>query len=111
VIVSADMSVWYGEGSISSTFYARQYSCAKKLQSQNVTREKLCKALLYQKFVRKMLMKLTAGGNKCPAEMAQALVLFKSKINFRSFWPDFAILGLKFNLEFRFIEKEYHLVI
>ncbi len=37
----------------------RQYFCAKNLQSQNDTREKLRKALLYEKFVRKMLMKLT----------------------------------------------------
>jgi len=48
--------------SISSTFYKRllrQYFCAKKLKSQNVTKEKLSKALLYKKFVvRKMLMKL-----------------------------------------------------
>ncbi len=35
----------------------------QKLQSQNVTREKLCKALLFQKFVGKMLMKLTTGVN------------------------------------------------
>jgi hypothetical protein len=39
--------------SISSTFYEqllRQYSCAKKLQSQTVTREKLlCKTLSYKK--------------------------------------------------------------
>jgi len=38
---------------ISSTFYERllrQYFCAKKLQSQKVTREKLRKALLYEKF-------------------------------------------------------------
>jgi len=47
--------------SISSTFNARllrQYFCAKKLQSQNVTREKLHEAILYKKFARKMLMKL-----------------------------------------------------
>jgi len=30
---------------------------------QNVTREKLCKALLYEKHVRKTLMKLTVGQN------------------------------------------------
>jgi hypothetical protein len=37
---------------ISSTFYERLFAdifCAKKLQSQNVTREKLHKALLYKK--------------------------------------------------------------
>ncbi len=38
-----------------------QYFCAKKFQSQNVTREKLYKALLYEKFFRKMLMKLTTS--------------------------------------------------
>jgi len=47
---------------MSSIFYKqllRQYSFAKKLQSQNVSREKLRKALLYKKGARKMLMKLT----------------------------------------------------
>jgi len=34
---------------------------AKKFQSQNVTREKMGKALSYEKFLRKMLMKLTSG--------------------------------------------------
>jgi hypothetical protein len=38
-----------------------QYFFAKKLQSQNVTREKQCKALLYQKCSRKMLVKLTSA--------------------------------------------------
>jgi len=33
--------------------------CAKKLQSQNITREKLCEELLYKKIERKMLVKLT----------------------------------------------------
>jgi hypothetical protein len=44
--------------SIPSTFYAwllRQYFCAKKLQRQNVSREKLCKALLYEKFAGKIV--------------------------------------------------------
>jgi len=53
--------------SISSTFYAGllyQYFCTKKLQSQNLTREKLRKALLYKKFAHKMLMKLTQGYKK-----------------------------------------------
>jgi len=36
-----------------------QYFCAKKLQSQNVTREKLREALSYEKLSCKMLMKLT----------------------------------------------------
>ena len=53
--------------SILSTFYAHffcQYFGAKKLQSQNVTREKMHNLLLYEKHARKMLMKLTpAGGN------------------------------------------------
>jgi len=46
--------------SIPSTFYEkllRQYSFAKKLQSQTVIREKPLEA--YKKFQRKMLMKLT----------------------------------------------------
>jgi len=50
--------------SISATFYAqllRQYFCAKIFQIQNVTGEKLRKALLYKKFEHKMLMKLTPG--------------------------------------------------
>jgi len=50
--------------SILSTFYKClfcQYFCAKKLQSQNVTREKLHKALLYKNHVRKMMMKLNSG--------------------------------------------------
>jgi hypothetical protein len=38
--------------------YARIF-CTKILFCQNVTREKLRKALLYKKCVRKMLMKLT----------------------------------------------------
>jgi len=37
--------------------------CTKKLQSQNITREKLREALLYKKFTRKMLIKLTTGEN------------------------------------------------
>ncbi len=41
--------------------FLRQYFCAKKLHNQNVTREKLRKALLYKKFSSKMLMKLTQG--------------------------------------------------
>ncbi len=36
-------------------------SFCQKLHSQNVTREKQRKALLYKKFGRKMLMKLTPG--------------------------------------------------
>jgi len=44
-------------GSILSTF--NEQLCAKKLQNQYVTREKVGKALLYEKFARKMLVKLT----------------------------------------------------
>jgi len=47
---------------VSISFYARQFFCIKKLQSQNVTREKLCKELLYKKRVIKMLVKLATGG-------------------------------------------------
>ncbi len=43
------------------------YSCAKKLQSQIVIREKLHKTLLFAKGVRKVLMKLT------PDEMGRSL--------------------------------------
>jgi len=52
--------------SISSTFYEQllcQYICSKKLQIQNVTREKLRKALSYENFSRKMLMKLNLGND------------------------------------------------
>jgi len=40
----------------------RQYSCAKKLQSQTVTREELRKTLWHEKVEHKMLMKLTPEG-------------------------------------------------
>ena len=56
--------------SISSTFYGTVF-CMRVLsyirQSQNVTREKLCKALLYEKGTCKMLMKLTPGSRSCKA--------------------------------------------
>ncbi len=39
----------------------RQYSCAKVIQTQNVSTKKLCAKLLYEKGVRKMLVKLTPG--------------------------------------------------
>jgi len=39
------------------------YTAIHLLQSQNVSREKLRKSLLYQKFARKMLMKLTPDGD------------------------------------------------
>jgi hypothetical protein len=43
-----------------------QYTFANKLQSQTVIREKLSKALLYEKIARKMLMKLTpVRSNDC----------------------------------------------
>ncbi len=50
----------------SSAFYEQrlsQYSFAKKLQSQTIIREGLCKDLSYKKDERKMLMKLTPGLN------------------------------------------------
>jgi len=53
--------------SISSTFYTqllRRYSFAKKLQSQAVMIEKMRKAILYEKGVSKMLMKLTQAALK-----------------------------------------------
>jgi len=46
--------------SISSTFYTCVYY-TKVLFCQNITREKLRKALLYEKCLRKMLMKLIPG--------------------------------------------------
>jgi len=51
--------------SISSTFFAQifqQYFGTKKLQSPNLTREKLCEALLYKKYDRKILIKSTHCG-------------------------------------------------
>jgi len=44
----------------------RQSSYAKKLQSQTVIREKLCKSLSYKKGARKMLMKLTPERHLSP---------------------------------------------
>jgi len=52
--------------SILSTFYKqllRQYSFIKKFQTQNIVREKLQKALSYEKGACKMLMKLCPGVN------------------------------------------------
>jgi hypothetical protein len=59
---NAHLKSWWNwaQISISSTFYEqllRRYSCTKKLQSQTVIREKLCKLLLYKKVVLKMLVK------------------------------------------------------
>ena len=50
-------------GSISSTFYKqllRQYSCAKKLQSQTASTKSFRHKIIGAKAARKMLMKLTA---------------------------------------------------
>ena len=49
---------------ISTTFYEYifcQYSFAKKIQTQSVSRDKLLKTLLYEKAHYKMLLKLTLG--------------------------------------------------
>ena len=51
--------------SISPIFYKqlfRQYSFAKKIPTQTVSREKLLKSILYEKDARKMLVKLTPVG-------------------------------------------------
>jgi len=45
----------------------------KVLFCQNITREKLRKALLYEKFVRKMLMKLTRNVTKAARKMLMKL--------------------------------------
>jgi len=54
------------QGSISSTFYAPIF-CTKVCQAAffylHVTREKLPKRFLYEKFALKMLLKLTPDGN------------------------------------------------
>jgi len=52
--------------SISPAFYEKllcKNSFAKKLQSQTVIREKLCKKLLHKKAAHKMLINLTPGLN------------------------------------------------
>jgi len=36
-----------------------KYFCGKKLESRNMTRDKLCETLSFEKFTHKMLMKLT----------------------------------------------------
>jgi hypothetical protein len=41
----------------------RQYFCAKKVQTLNLSTKKLCPKLSYEKGVRKMLVKLTPGVN------------------------------------------------
>jgi hypothetical protein len=54
--------------SISPTFYEPflwKYSFANKLHSQTVSREKLCKILLYKKAAPKMLVKLTPCRRGC----------------------------------------------
>jgi len=48
--------------SISSTFYAHVF--CTKVQSKNVTREKLREAVFYKKCTRKMLMKLTPSRSR-----------------------------------------------
>ncbi len=65
--------LWLWHGSLRLTYACRQFYqhfaisfctdflAPKKLQSQTVIREKLCKALLYEKGWSKMLMKLTPG--------------------------------------------------
>jgi len=70
-------------GPNSQTFYAQlllKYFCTRKLQSQNVTREKLHKALLYEKYEHEMLMKLTSGAkftNILWAAFAQIFIFTK----------------------------------
>jgi len=44
----------------------RQYSFAKKIQRQTITREKLRKTLLYEKDTHEMLMKLTPAREQNP---------------------------------------------
>ncbi len=41
--------------------HLRQYFCAKKVQTYNISTKKLCAKLLYKKVARKMLVKLTHG--------------------------------------------------
>jgi len=63
--------------SISSTFYGR--TSFRQLFLRNyVTRDKAAKQFSYEKFVRKMLMKLAAAGGKL-------IRIFDIKINYVSF--------------------------
>jgi hypothetical protein len=51
--------------SISPTYYVQflhQYFCTKKVQTLNLSTKKLRAKLLYKKAARKMLVKLTLGG-------------------------------------------------
>jgi len=57
----------------------RQTFCAKKLQSQNVIREKLRKRLLYKKGALKMLMKLILVVNFINILQAFAPISFRQK--------------------------------
>jgi len=45
--------------------FTRGFFCTKVLFCQNVTREKLCEALSYEKRERKILIKLTTGQSAC----------------------------------------------
>jgi hypothetical protein len=57
----------------------RQYFCAKKLQSQNIAKEKMPQILLYQKFVRKMLIKLTPVCNLFKAQIRKVPIFTPSE--------------------------------
>jgi len=66
-----------------------QYSCAWKLQSQTVIREKLCKILAYKKALRKMLMKLTPVWDRLyiPAEWIWVRVRLRGRWSTPRRWP------------------------
>jgi hypothetical protein len=70
--------------SSSSTFYKQLlcwYSCAKKLQSQNVTKEKLLKTFVYEKGPSKMMTKLIPIVNLINIlQAAIALIFLHQKI-------------------------------
>ena len=51
----------------------RQFSFAKKIQTYALSREKLLKILVYEKAVRKMLVKLTPGSRSIKAGLLKIL--------------------------------------
>ncbi len=88
--------------SIPSTFYACLlclYFSAKKLQSRNETREKLHKALSYEKFVGKMLMKLTSELNWITNGLIRRVWLEPFVLFWCDYWAAFIVYCIWHNFE------------
>jgi hypothetical protein len=66
--------------SVSSTFYTCIF-IQKFAQSQTLSREKLLNLLLYEKFVRKMLMKLTPALAKSALSLIERIFVFNESFN------------------------------